>query len=107
MNKSNKLPAKSPKTGYELLLQGNYLQAASFFEQAIEQEPDIQSHYWYLGLILLLQGQEVEAQTTWLMAIMAGDTEESDLENTELREILKTEAERQEKARTICNCWED
>ncbi len=37
------------------------------YEQAIAEEPDIKSHYWYLGLILLLQGKEVEAQTTWAL----------------------------------------
>jgi predicted O-linked N-acetylglucosamine transferase (SPINDLY family) len=91
--------------GYELLLQGNYPQAASIFEQAIATEPDVKTHYWYLGLILLLQGQELEAQTTWLMAMMGGETEEADDENGELRRILITEAERQEKLEEYSVAW--
>ncbi|WP_427162902.1 O-linked N-acetylglucosamine transferase, SPINDLY family protein [Aliinostoc sp. HNIBRCY26] len=77
-------------------LTGNYIQAASLYEEAIAIEPDIKSYYWYLGLILLLQGQEVEAQTTWFMAMMDGEAEQVDLWNAELITILKTEAERQE-----------
>ncbi|MBW4613709.1 MAG: O-linked N-acetylglucosamine transferase, SPINDLY family protein [Desmonostoc vinosum HA7617-LM4] len=79
------------------LLAGNYNQAASLYEEAITIEPDVKSYYWYLGLMLLLQGQDVEAQTTWLMAIMAGEPEQVEVWNTELVEVLQTEAQRQEK----------
>lgn len=91
--------------GYELLVQGNYPQAASIFEQAIATEPDVKTHYWYLGLILLLQGQELEAQTTWLMAMMSGESEEINGENTELIEILNSEAERQERLEEYSLAW--
>ncbi|PLZ42152.1 O-linked N-acetylglucosamine transferase, SPINDLY family protein, partial [Fischerella thermalis WC542] len=77
-------------------LTGNYIQAASLYEEAINIEPDVKSYYWYLGLMLLLQGQEVEAQTTWFMAMMDGEPEQVDAWNTELVTILQTEAERQE-----------
>ena len=107
MNKSGLInpPIKSQHKGYELLLQGNYLQAASIYEQAISTEPDVKSNYWYLGLILLLQGQEVEAQTTWLMAMMEEEAEEVGYGNIELIEILKTEAERQEKLEEYSIAW--
>ncbi|QSJ18702.1 O-linked N-acetylglucosamine transferase, SPINDLY family protein [Nostoc sp. UHCC 0702] len=107
MNKSGLInpPVKSQHKGYELLLQGNYLQAASIYEQAISTEPDVKSNYWYLGLILLLQGQEVEAQTTWLMAMMEEEAEEVGSENAELIEILKAEAERQEKLEEYSIAW--
>lgn len=75
---------------------GNYSRAASIYEEAITVEPDIKSHYWYLGLALLLQGQEVEAQTTWFMAIMEGEAEQVEAWSTELINILETEAERRE-----------
>ncbi|MBH8564849.1 O-linked N-acetylglucosamine transferase, SPINDLY family protein [Nostoc sp. CENA67] len=96
---------KWQEKGYELLIQGNYLQAASIFEQAIAIEPDVKSHYWYLGLILLLQGQEVEAQTTWLMAMMEDEAEEDGDENAELRIILIKEAERQERLEEYSVSW--
>jgi predicted O-linked N-acetylglucosamine transferase (SPINDLY family) len=46
-----------------------YHQAAILYEQAIAKEPHIASHYWYLGLAQLLQGQESEAQMTWFEGI--------------------------------------
>jgi len=79
----------------QLLLQGNYVQAAKFYEQAIEDEPSVKSHYWHLGLMLLLQGQEVEAQTTWLLGLAQGESEEIERWSEELIEVLQTEADRQ------------
>lgn len=76
------------------LIQGDYYKAASLYEQAIEAEPDIKSHYWHLGLMLLLQGQEMEAQTTWLLAIMEGEPEQVEQWNGELMQVLAVEAER-------------
>ncbi|BAZ52134.1 hypothetical protein NIES4103_47930 [Nostoc sp. NIES-4103] len=107
MNKSALVApqVKWQEKGYELLVQGNYIQAASTFEQAIAIEPDVKSHYWYLGLILLLQGQEIEAQTTWLMAMMEDEAEEVGDENAELRIILDREAERQEKLEEYSVSW--
>ncbi|WP_066381663.1 MULTISPECIES: O-linked N-acetylglucosamine transferase, SPINDLY family protein [unclassified Anabaena] len=81
----------------EYFLKGNYIHAASLYEQAITLEPDVQSHYWYLGLNLLLQGQDAEAQTTWFMGMMQVEGEQVDNENIDLFNILQTEAERQEK----------
>jgi len=82
--------------GIEYFLKGNYSHAASLYEHAITIETEVKSHYWYLGLALLLQGQEVEAQTTWLMALMEGEAEQVNAWNAELSNILQTEAERQE-----------
>jgi predicted O-linked N-acetylglucosamine transferase (SPINDLY family) len=81
---------------YQNLIQENYGKAATLYEQAIEIEPHIKSHYWYLGLLFLLQGQEAEAQTTWLLAMAEGETEKIDLWTGELIEILQTEATRRE-----------
>lgn len=60
---------------HEFLLNGNYAEAAKLYEQAIQEEPGVKSHYWHLGLMLLLQGQEVEAQTTWLLGVEEGEPE--------------------------------
>ncbi len=79
---------------YECVLQGDYYKAASFYEQAIEVEPEIKSHYWYLGLIFLLQGKEVEAQTTWALVMMEGEPEQVELWCDELTKVLEAEAQR-------------
>ncbi|MEA5526078.1 O-linked N-acetylglucosamine transferase, SPINDLY family protein [Nodularia spumigena] len=76
----------------QYLIAKNYIASASLYEQAIEMEPDVKSHYWHLGLMLLLQGQETEAQMTWFMALSEAGDEGQD--PAELLEILQTEAER-------------
>ncbi|MBD2492970.1 O-linked N-acetylglucosamine transferase, SPINDLY family protein [Nostoc sp. FACHB-280] len=88
--------AELNERAYKYLVQGNYYQATQIYEQLIDVEPQIKSYYWYLGLVLLLQKQEAEAQTTWLMAMM--EVEEYDIAQVtdELREILNQEAVRQE-----------
>ncbi|MCF4969590.1 O-linked N-acetylglucosamine transferase, SPINDLY family protein [Nostoc sp. CMAA1605] len=89
-------PSQHHLLAEKYIVSGNYIQAASIYEEAITVEPDIKSNYWYLGLTLLLQGQEVEAQTTWLMAMMEGEEEQIEAWNTELIDILETEATRRE-----------
>ncbi|MGD1911337.1 MAG: O-linked N-acetylglucosamine transferase, SPINDLY family protein [Rivularia sp. (in: cyanobacteria)] len=78
----------------QCVIQGDYYKAANFYEQAIEVEPDVKSHYWYLGLILLLQGKEVEAQTTWALVMMEGSPEQVELWCDELIKVLEAEAQR-------------
>jgi predicted O-linked N-acetylglucosamine transferase (SPINDLY family) len=90
---------------HQLLLQGNYIQAAKLYEQAIEDEPSVKSHYWQLGLMLLLQGQEVEAQTTWLLAMAEGESEEIECWTEELIEVLQTEADRQRDLGDYAVAW--
>ncbi|MEQ8752030.1 MAG: O-linked N-acetylglucosamine transferase, SPINDLY family protein [Coleofasciculus sp. G1-WW12-02] len=80
----------------QCLIQGDYSQAASLYEQAIEAEPDVKSHYWHLGLLLLLQGQETEAQMIWLLPMAEGEPEQVELWTRELVEILQQEAVRRE-----------
>ncbi len=79
----------------EYLSQKDYAKAISIYEQAIHNKPEVITNYFYLGLIQLLQGQEIEAQFTW----MAGIAEQVAIEQmdvwTELVEILSTEAQRQ------------
>ena len=79
---------------YECIVQGDYYKAASLYEQAIEVEPDVKSHYWYLGLVMLLQGKEVEAQTTWALVMMEGEPEQGEFWCNELTKVLEAEAQR-------------
>ncbi|MCJ8281637.1 MAG: O-linked N-acetylglucosamine transferase, SPINDLY family protein [Rivularia sp. ALOHA_DT_140] len=78
----------------QCVIQGDYYEAANFYEQAIELEPDVKSHYWYLGLILLLQGKEVQAQTTWALVMMEGEPEQVELWCDELTKVLEAEAQK-------------
>ena len=90
---------------YQYLIQGNYSKAVEVYEQLIEAAPDIKSHYWYLGLVLLLQGQETEAQTTWLLAMADGEPEQVDLWTAELMQVLETEATRREELSDRTVAW--
>jgi predicted O-linked N-acetylglucosamine transferase (SPINDLY family) len=80
----------------QYLLLGNYSQAVSVWEEALEAEPFVKSHYWNLGLMLLLQGQEETAQTAWLLGMVEGDPDQVEEWTRELIQVLQTEAERQE-----------
>ncbi|MBE9177200.1 O-linked N-acetylglucosamine transferase, SPINDLY family protein [Oculatella sp. LEGE 06141] len=81
---------------FQHLNNGDYEQAAHLYEQAIEQEPENKSHVWHLGLALLLQGQEAEAQTAWWLGMADGEPEQIDQWTTDLLQVLQTEAERRE-----------
>jgi len=90
----------------EICLQDrNYIKAASLYERAIEANPEIKYYYWQLGLVLLLQGQEEEAQTTWWLAMADGDAEQIDLWTDELTRVLATEANRRAAAEDYSVAW--
>ena len=87
------------------LEQGRYDAVATFYEQAIDKEPDVKSHYWYLGLVRLLQQQEAEAQTTWLLAMAEGDPAQVEQWSKDLLAILQSEAERQAEKSNPLMAW--
>ncbi|NES03213.1 MAG: tetratricopeptide repeat protein, partial [Okeania sp. SIO2F4] len=87
------------------LKKGNYQKAASLYEQAINTDPSHKSNYWQLGLILLLQGKEEEAQTTWLLGMADGELEEVEQWTEELVQILTTEANRQATTEDYSVAW--
>ncbi|NET41043.1 O-linked N-acetylglucosamine transferase, SPINDLY family protein [Okeania sp. SIO2B3] len=89
----------------ECLLSGDYAQAISIYEEAIQAQPECKPNYWYLGLSLLLQGQETEAQTTWLFAMADGDSEEIERWTSELAEVLQAEGDRQENLSNYSVAW--
>lgn len=89
-------PTDWQQQAYRYLIQGNYDKAANLYEQMIEAEASVKSHYWHLGLMLLLQGQEAEAQMTWLLAMTEGEADQVNLWTTELTQVLQAEAERRE-----------
>ncbi|MGI0487287.1 O-linked N-acetylglucosamine transferase, SPINDLY family protein [Pantanalinema rosaneae CENA516] len=80
---------------YQQLVAGDYPQAIQLYQHLIEAEPAVKTPYWYLGLALLLQGEEAEAQATWMLAMVDGEPEQVEQWTTELAAILQTEADRQ------------
>jgi len=85
--------------------QGKYAEAAQLYEQAIEQQPEVASYYWHLGLLLLLEGKEEDAQLTWLSAMVNDDPESQDLASKELFRILTEEAQRQQDSQNLKLAW--
>ncbi len=89
----------------EYLAQHKYAEGIALYEQMIEVEPTLMSNYWHLGLALLLQGQESEAQLTWLSAIAQGSSEQVEAYTAELIEVLAAEAERREAISDLPVAW--
>ncbi|MEH2174429.1 O-linked N-acetylglucosamine transferase, SPINDLY family protein [Nostoc sp.] len=89
----------------QYFLQENYLQAANLYEQAIAIEPNTISYYWHLGLLLLLQGQEAEAQMTWMLPMTEADEEQLQVWTNELFQVLQIEAERRETFAEYSLAW--
>jgi predicted O-linked N-acetylglucosamine transferase (SPINDLY family) len=83
----------------------NYHQIAVLYEEAITENPDRISNYWYLGLAYLLQGEEAEAQTTWLLGMSQLDEEEINDVTIELIDILTTEADKQNDEQNFHQSW--
>jgi len=90
------LSADLHQRGYHYLIKGNFNKATALYQQAIDAYPTLKSNYWHLGLAFLLQGQEAEAQTTWLLAITEGTAEQIDVWTGELVQVLQAEAQRRE-----------
>jgi len=89
----------------QYLVKGQYSKAISLYEYAISAEPEIKSYYWHLGLLYLLQGQEEEAQTTWLLGMSQADLEDIDQWTVELVEILEAEAKRRQEQADYQVAW--
>ncbi|WP_421654607.1 class I SAM-dependent methyltransferase [Leptothermofonsia sp. ETS-13] len=89
----------------ECLRQRKYSEAALLYEQLIQAEPTTMSSYWYAGLALLLQGQETEAQMTWLSALSQGEPEQVEAWTADLVEILLTAAAQQEAQGEFQAAW--
>lgn len=83
----------------EYMAQQKYSEAITLYEQNVEAEPTVMSNYWHLGLALLLQGQESEAQMTWLSALSQVSPEQTESATAELVKLLEAEAQ--------CRCEAD
>lgn len=74
---------------------GYYDVAVNLYEQVIAIHPEKKFNYWYLGLSLLLQGQEVEAQMAWFLGLGDIETNQVVADVDELIEVLQIESVRQ------------
>ncbi len=83
----------------------NYSAIASFYEEALEREPQNLSHYWHLGLAYLLDGNEDLAQGTWLCALPEGDDTQINEWTASLAHILEQEAQRQFQNQNLQQAW--
>ncbi|MDX2097205.1 MAG: O-linked N-acetylglucosamine transferase, SPINDLY family protein [Leptolyngbyaceae cyanobacterium bins.59] len=86
-------------------LEADYVTASHLYEQAIEQDPESLDNYWYLGLALLLQGQEMEAQTTWFLAMAEGEPETVEAGTGDLVAVLSAEADRLKALENLQAAW--
>ena len=87
------------------LTQGSYEQTVELLEQCIEANEENVSYYWYLGLAYLLQEQEENAQTTWLLVMSQGSENKVQEWTKELLDILEIEAQRQEQIENLKLSW--
>lgn len=77
------------------LASGQYEAVATLCEQVIVAHPQQLTHYWYLGLVRLLQDDQAEAQAVWLAAMTETDPIAVEAGLAELLQILQAEADRQ------------
>lgn len=64
-----------------------------------KNEPETLSHYWFLGLIYLLQDKEEEAQATWFFPLT------QEVNTDELVELLDQAATQQEELGNVQSSW--
>ncbi len=88
---------------YKCIVSGDFDQAVNLYEEAIAVEPEVRANYGYLGLAMLLQEREADAQMTWFSAV--DDPEEFDDWVNELEKILNAEAERYSNNSEISTAW--
>lgn len=68
------------------------------YKTLVDQEPEITSHYWELGLIYLLFGQEKTANETWFLGLMKNWTSGGTNTLDNLVSFLEKSARHQEKS---------
>jgi predicted O-linked N-acetylglucosamine transferase (SPINDLY family) len=89
----------------QYLFTSDYAAIVQYYEQRVEHEPDDISHYWYLGIAYLLNGDEESAQTTWFMAIAQVPDSEIEHCTQQLTTILYQEVKRQLSNNEKYNSW--
>jgi tetratricopeptide (TPR) repeat protein len=84
--------AQLQKQAAGYLEQGQYSDAIVLYQQCIDINPTLLSNYSHLGLALLLEGEELEAQAVWLSALAQETSKEIDASLAELLKVLSAAA---------------
>lgn len=71
------------------LERGEYQTACALYQFCLELQPNVLAHYWNLGLVYLLQGEELDAQTIWMSPFLEESPEEFQRGMTELLSFLQ------------------
>jgi predicted O-linked N-acetylglucosamine transferase (SPINDLY family) len=90
---------------HEFFQEKQYPKAVELYEKAISQEPTIASNYWFLGIALLLHGDEEAAQIAWMTPILEASEEQQEQFIQELLQTLHAEAQRQEASDALLSAW--
>ncbi|MEM7726869.1 MAG: hypothetical protein AAF208_10925 [Cyanobacteria bacterium P01_A01_bin.45] len=90
---------------YKCFQEGDYIQASKLYEELITKESQIRLYYWNLGLCLLLQDKEEEAQLTWFLGMQEGEPEEIEKWTQELSSIINKEIDRRESLEEYKSAW--
>ena len=87
------------------LEKGDYERSVDFLEQCIEADEENVDYYWYLGLAYLLQEQEENAQTTWLLVMSQWNDRQVEEWTNDLINILELEAQHQAEKENLKLSW--
>jgi predicted O-linked N-acetylglucosamine transferase (SPINDLY family) len=98
-------PDSPEARAYQCWMQGDYAEAAELLEEAIAANPMEVTHYWHLGLMLLLQEQEAEAQMVWGLVMSESESEAVETQTSQLMAVLETEGDRQESLADPQKAW--
>ena len=82
------------KQASQHFLRGEYGEAVTWYDRACQSDPNCMSNYWYLGLALLLAGEEALGQGVWLSVLASANVEDSDGQIAELVDVLSTQGDR-------------
>jgi predicted O-linked N-acetylglucosamine transferase (SPINDLY family) len=90
---------------FDCLCQQDYPAAETLYYQLALENPEEKQYQWYLGLVLLLQHKEAEAQMAWMMAMAEGDEAQVECWSGELVGLLDREAQRLEDQEEWSQVW--
>ena len=76
------------------LINGDHDGVIELCEEIISLDSTTKSNYWYLGLALLLQDNETDAQLAWAMGFADTSPQDEQIHISELTAILELESDR-------------
>ncbi|NJO42199.1 MAG: O-linked N-acetylglucosamine transferase, SPINDLY family protein [Cyanobacteria bacterium RU_5_0] len=77
-----------------LFAQEQYVEATEQLASLIEHDPSEVTNYWYLGLAQWLQGEEAEAQMTWMTPLLEADPAQAEQLQAQLLQFWVQQGDR-------------